>query len=195
MPEALTHDVTQLLLEWSNGDQSALDKLVPVVDRELRRLAHHYMSRERAGHTLQTTALVNEAFVRLVNRKSVQWQNRAHFFGIAAQLMRTILVDHARSHACAKRGGGAGKLELDEALAVSQQKAAEVIALDDALNALALIDPQQSRIVELRFFGGLTVEEAAEVLHVSPATIKREWSSAKAWLYRELQPQKGTKTS
>jgi RNA polymerase sigma factor (TIGR02999 family) len=195
MPEALTHDVTQLLLEWSNGDQSALDKLVPVVDRELRRLAHHYMSRERAGHTLQTTALVNEAFVRLVNRKSVQWQNRAHFFGIAAQLMRTILVDHARSHACAKRGGGAGKLELDEALAVSQQKAAEVIALDDALNELALIDPQQSRIVELRFFGGLTVEEAAEVLHVSPATIKREWSSAKAWLYRELQPQKGTKTS
>jgi len=193
MPEALTHDVTQLLLEWSNGDQSALDKLVPVVDRELRRLAHHYMSRERAGHTLQTTALVNEAFVRLVNRKSVQWQNRAHFFGIAAQLMRTILVDHARSHACAKRGGGAGKLELDEALAVSQQKAAEVIALDDALNELALIDPQQSRIVELRFFGGLTVEEAAEVLHVSPATIKREWSSAKAWLYRELQPQKGTK--
>jgi RNA polymerase sigma factor (TIGR02999 family) len=195
MPEALTHDVTQLLLEWSNGDQSALDKLVSVVDRELRRLAHHYMSRERAGHTLQTTALVNEAFVRLVNRKSVQWQNRAHFFGIAAQLMRTILVDHARSHTCAKRGGGAGKLELDEALAVSQQKAAEVIALDDALNALALIDPQQSRIVELRFFGGLTVEEAAEVLHISPATIKREWSSAKAWLYRELQPQKGTKTS
>ena len=194
MPEALTHDVTQLLLEWSNGDQSALDKLVPVVDRELRRLAHHYMSRERAGHTLQTTALVNEAFVRLVNRKSVQWQNRAHFFGIAAQLMRTILVDHARSHACAKRGGGAGKLELDEALAVSQQKAAEVIALDDALKELALIDPQQSRIVELRFFGGLTVEEAAEVLHVSPATIKREWSSAKAWLYRELQPQKGSKS-
>jgi RNA polymerase sigma factor (TIGR02999 family) len=186
MTEALTHDVTQLLIEWSNGDRAALDKLVPVVDRELRRLAHHYMSRERADHTLQTTALVNEAFVRLVNRKSIQWQNRAHFFGIAAQLMRTILVDHARSHACAKRGGGAGNLELDEALAVSQQKASEVIALDDALNQLALIDPQQSRIVELRFFGGLTVEEAAEVLHISPATIKREWSSAKAWLYREL---------
>ena len=195
MPDALTHDVTHLLIEWSNGDQAALDKLVPVVDRELRRLAHHYMSRERADHTLQTTALVNEAFVRLVNRKSVQWQNRAHFFGLAAQLMRTILVDHARSHACEKRGGGAGKLELDEALAVSQQKASEVIALDDALKELALIDPQQSRIVELRFFGGLTVEEAAEVLHVSPATIKREWSSAKAWLYRELQPQKGTKSS
>jgi len=186
MTEAQTHEVTQLLIDWSNGDRAALDKLVPVVDRELRRLAHHYMSRERADHTLQTTALVNEAFVRLVNRKNIQWQNRAHFFGIAAQLMRAILVDHARSHACAKRGGGAGKLELDEALAVSQQKASEVIALDDALNQLALIDAQQSRIVELRFFGGLTVEEAAEVLHVSPATIKREWSSAKAWLYREL---------
>jgi RNA polymerase sigma factor (TIGR02999 family) len=186
MTEAQTHEVTQLLIDWSNGDQAALDKLVPAVDRELRRLAHHYMRGERPDHTLQTTALVNEAFVRLVNRKSIQWQNRAHFFGIAAQLMRTILVDHARSHACAKRGGGAGRLELDEALAVSQQKASEVIALDDALKALALIDPQQSRIVELRFFGGLTVEEAAEVLHVSPATIKREWSSAKAWLYREL---------
>jgi RNA polymerase sigma factor (TIGR02999 family) len=144
------------------------------------------MTRERAGHTLQTTALVNEAFLRLVNRKNLQWQNRAHFFGIAAQLMRTILVDHARSHASAKRGGGARKLELDEAMVVSQQKASEVIALDDALNQLALLDPQQSRIVELRFFGGLTVEEAAEVLQVSPATIKREWSTAKAWLYHEL---------
>jgi RNA polymerase sigma factor (TIGR02999 family) len=186
MTDAQTHEVTQLLIDWSNGDQAALDKLMPVVDRELRRLAHHYMRGERPDHTLQTTALVNEAFVRLVNRKSIQWQNRAHFFGIAAQLMRTILVDHARSHACAKRGGGAGRLELDEALAMSQQKASEVIALDDALKTLALIDPQQSRIVELRFFGGLTVEEAAEVLKVSPATIKREWSSAKAWLYREL---------
>ena len=184
--EAQTHDVTQLLIDWSNGDQAALAKLVPVVEQELRRLAHHYMSRERAGHTLQTTALVNEAFVRLANRKRMQWQNRAHFFGIAAQLMRTILVDHARSHACAKRGGGAEKLELNEALVVSQQKAAEVIALDEALKELELIDPRQSRIVELRFFGGLTVEEAAEVLHVSPVTIKREWSTAKAWLYRNL---------
>ena len=184
--EAQTHDVTQLLIDWSNGDQAALAKLVPVVEQELRRLAHHYMSRERAGHTLQTTALVNEAFVRLANRKRMQWQNRAHFFGIAAQLMRTSLVDHARSHACAKRGGGAEKLELNEALVVSQQKAAEVIALDEALKELELIDPRQSRIVELRFFGGLTVEEAAEVLHVSPVTIKREWSTAKAWLYRNL---------
>ena len=186
MSESQTHEVTQLLLDWSNGDRAAFDKLLPLVDVELRRLAHRYMSRERAGHTLQTTALVNEAFVRLVNRKNVHWQNRAHFFGIAAQLMRTILVDHARSHACAKRGGGVARLELDEALVVSQQKAAEVIALDHALKELALIDPQQSRIVELRFFGGLTVEETAEVLHVSPATIKREWSTAKAWLYREL---------
>jgi len=181
-----THELTQLLIDWSNGDRAALDKLMPLIDSELRRLAHRYMTRERAGHTLQTTALVNEAFLRLVNRKNLQWQNRAHFFGIAAQLMRTILVDHARSHASAKRGGGARKLELDEAMVVSQQKASEVIALDDALKQLALLDPQQSRIVELRFFGGLTVEQAAEVLQVSPATIKREWSTAKAWLYHEL---------
>ena len=184
--EAETHDVTQLLIDWSNGDQAALDKLAPIVEQELRRLAHHYMRGERPGHTLQTTALVNEAFVRLANRKRMQWQNRAHFFGIAAQLMRTILVDHARSHACAKRGGGAEKLELNEAMVVSQQKASEVIALDEALKELELIDPRQSRIVELRFFGGLTVEEAAEVLHVSPMTIKREWSTAKAWLYHNL---------
>jgi RNA polymerase sigma factor (TIGR02999 family) len=186
MTEPQTHGVTQLLIDWSNGDQSAFDKLMPLIDEELRRLAHHYMSRERVGHTLQTTALVNEAFLKLVNRKNLQWQNRAHFFGLAAQVMRTILVDHARSHASAKRGGGARNLELDEALLVSQQKASEVVALDEALNQLALIDLRQSRIVELRFFGGLTVEEAAEVLHVSPVTIKREWSTAKAWLYREL---------
>jgi len=187
MVEAQTHDLTQLLVDWSHGDKAALDKLMPLVDEELRRLAHRYMSRERAGHTLQTTALVNEAFLRLINRSKVDWQNRAHFFGLAAQLMRTILVDHARSHACAKRGGGADKLELDEGLVVSQQKASEVLALDDALKELAVIDPEQGRIVELRFFGGLTVEETAEVLHISPATVKREWSTAKAWLYRELQ--------
>lgn len=186
MTEASTHQVTQLLIDWSNGDQSAFDRLMPLIDEELRRLAHRYMSRERAGHTLQTTALVNEAFLRLVNRKNLQWQNRAHFFGLAAQVMRTILVDHARSHASAKRGGGARNLELDEAMVISQQKASEVIALDEALKRLALIDPRQSRIVELRFFGGLTVEEAAEVLHISPVTIKREWSTAKAWLYHEL---------
>jgi len=186
MAEVDTHEVTQLLIDWSNGDRAALDALVPLVEEELRRLAHRYMGRERVDHTLQTTALVNEAYVRLVNRKNVKWQNRAHFFGIAAQLMRTILVDHARSRASAKRGGAAGKLQLDEALVVSEQKASEVIALDDALNQLALMDAQQSRIVELRFFGGLTVEETAEVLHLSPATIKREWSTAKAWLYHQL---------
>jgi RNA polymerase sigma-70 factor (ECF subfamily) len=149
-------------------------------------MAHRYMSRERPGHTMQTTALVNEAYVRLVNRKDVHWQNRAHFFAIAAELMRTILVDHARSHAYAKRGGGAQKIELDEAMIVSQVRAAVVVALDDVLKELAKIDPQQSRFVELRFFGGLTIEETAEVLHLSAATIKREWSTAKAWLYHEL---------
>lgn len=186
MTQASTHEVTQLLIEWSNGDKAALDKLIPLIHEELRRLAHHYMSRERPGHTLQTTALVDEAYVRLVNRKDVHWQNRAHFFAISAQLMRSILVDHARSHAYAKRGGGARKISLDETLIVSQQRAAEVVALDDVLKELADFDPQQSRIVELRFFGGLTIEETAEVLDLSTATIKREWSTAKAWLYHEL---------
>jgi len=180
------HEVTQLLIAWSNGDKAALNKLMPLIYDELRQLARHYMSRERAGHTLQTTALVNEAYVRLVNRKGVHWQNRAHFFAIAAQLMRSILVDHARSHAYAKRGGGARKIALDDAMVISQQRAAEVVALDDALKRLAEIDPLQSRLVEMKFFGGLTIEETAEVLGLSPATIKREWSTAKAWLYHEL---------
>jgi len=149
-----SHEVTQLLIQWSNGDKAALDKLMPLIYEELRQLARHYMNRERAGHTLQTTALVNEAYLRLINRKQVHWQNRAHFFAIAAHLMRSILVDHARSHAYAKRGGGARKIALDEALAVSQQRAADVVALDDALKRLAEIDRQQSRIVELKFFGG-----------------------------------------
>jgi len=186
MSQASTHEVTQLLIEWSNGDKAALDKLMPLIHEELRRLARHYMSRERAGHTLQTTALVNEAYVRLVNRKEVHWQNREHFFAIAAQSMRGILVDHARSHAFAKRSGGIRNVTLDEALIVSQERAAEVVALDDALNQLEQIDPQQGRIVELRFFGGLTIEQTAEALHLSPATIKREWKTAKAWLYHEL---------
>ena len=186
MTQGSTHEVTRLLLDWSNGDKTALDKLMPLIYEELRRLAHRYMSRERAGHTMQTTALVNEAYVRLINRKNVHWQDRAHFFAIAAELMRTILVDHARSHATAKRGGGAHKLSLEEALVVSHERAAEVVALDEALNALAVIDPKQSRIVELRFFGGLTIEETAEVLDLSAATIKREWTTAKAWLYHEL---------
>lgn len=186
MSQPLTHEVTQLLLAWSDGDQNALDKLTPLVYEELRRMAHRYMSREQPGHTMQTTALVNEAYLRLVNSDAVQWQNRAHFFAIAAQVMRHILVDHARSHAYAKRGGGARKISLDEATVVSQERAAEVVALDEALKEFAQIDPQQSRIVELRFFGGLTIEETAEVLGLSPATIKREWKTAKAWLYHEL---------
>jgi len=186
MSQNPTKEVAQLLIAWSSGDKAALDRLMPLIHQELRRLAHRYMSRERPGHTLQTTALVNEAYVRLVNRKNVHWQNRAHFFAIAAELMRTILVDHARSHAFAKRGGGARNITLDEALVVSQERAAEVVALDEALKGLADIDPQQSRVVELRFFGGLTIEETAEVLHLSAGTIKREWRSAKAWLYHEL---------
>jgi RNA polymerase sigma factor (TIGR02999 family) len=144
------------------------------------------MSREHPGHTLQTTAVVNEAYLRLINRQRVRWQNRAHFFAIAAHLMRSILVDHARSHAYAKRGGGARKIALDEAMIISQERAADVVGLDEALGQLAEIDPQQSRIVEMRFFAGLTIEETAEVLSLSPATIKREWSTAKAWLYHEL---------
>ena len=186
MSQPSTHEVTQLLIAWSSGDKAALDSLMPLIHEELRRLAHRYMSRERMGHTLQTTALVNEAYVRLVNRKDVHWQNRAHFFAIAAELMRTILVDHARSHAYQKRGGGARNITLDEAMVVSQERAAEVVALDDVLKELAVFDLQQSRIVELRFFGGLTIEETAEVLELSPATIKREWKTAKAWLYHEL---------
>jgi len=186
MTQPAPHEVTQLLIDWSNGDTAALDKLVPLIHEELRRLAHHYMSRERPGHTLQTTALVDEAYLRLVNRKDVQWQNRAHFFAIAANLMRNILVDHARSHAYAKRGGGALKIELDEAMIVSQERAAEVVALDEALKELATFDEAQSRIVELRFFGGLTIEETAEAMAISPTTIKREWRSARAWLYDRL---------
>src|SRR2546429_5671742 len=169
-----SHEVTQLLIQWSNGDKAALDKLMPLIYEELRQLARHYMNRERAGHTLQTTAVVNEAYLRLINRKRVRWQNRAHFFAIAAHLMRCILVDHARSHAYAKRGGGARKIALDEAMVISQERAAEVVALGEALDQLAEIDPRQSRIVEMRFFGGLTIEETAEVLSPSPAPIKHE---------------------
>jgi len=190
MRQRSTHEVTQLLIEWSNGDKAALDKLMPLIYDELRRLAHHYMSREHPGHTLQTTAVVNEAYLRLINRKRVRWQNRAHFFAIAAHLMRSILVDHARSHASAKRGGGTRTIALDEAMIISQERAAEVVALDEALGQLAEIDPQQSGIVEMRFFAGLTIEETAEVLSLSPATIKREWSMAKAWLFHKISNSK-----
>lgn len=159
---------------------------MPLVYGELRRLAKAYLRRERSDHTLQSTALVNEAFLRLVNQRNVQWKNRAHFFGIAAQLIRRILVDHARAHQAGKRGAGAFKLSLDEAIGVAEKQDLDLVALDDALQRLCEFDPQQSRIVELRFFAGLSIEETSEVLGISPATVKREWSTARAWLYRDL---------
>lgn len=179
-------EISQLLAAWGNGDRQALDELTPLVYEELRKLAHHYMSRERPGHTLQTTALVNEAYLRLVNQNETHWQNRSHFFGIAAQLMRRILVDHARNHARGKRGGGVRNESFDEAAVLSPERGAVVVALDDALKKLAEIDCRKCRVVELRYFGGLTVEETAEVLKVSPVTVKRDWSVAKAWLHREI---------
>jgi RNA polymerase sigma factor (TIGR02999 family) len=186
MPSTGNSDVTRLLSDWSNGDRRALDELLPLVYEELRHLANAYLRRERDGHTLQSTALVHEAFLRLVNQHEVQWQGRAHFFGIAAQMIRRILVDHARAQGAAKRGAGAVRLELGEALAVAQQRDLDLIALDDALERLAIMDERQSRIVELRFFAGLSVEDTADVLGISTATVKREWSSARAWLFREV---------
>ncbi len=180
------HEVTQLLIAWSNGDRGALEKLIPMVYDELRRLARRYMNREPAGHPLQTTALVNEAYLRLIEQKEVKWQNRAHFFAISAQLMRRILVSMARARYADKRGGEARQVSLDEAMVFSDERAAELVALDDAMNELATLDPRRSRVVELRHFGGLSVEETAEVLKVSPDTVMREWKRAKAWLYAEL---------
>ena len=159
---------------------------MPLVDRELPRLAHHYMRRENPGHTLQTTALVNEAYLKLVDQKQVHWKNRAHFFALAAELMRRILVDRARRRQSAKRGGGAYKISLDEAMIVSPKRGADLIALDEVLNRLAAIDPRKSKVVELRFFGGLSIEETAEALHISAVTVMREWSMARAWLYNSL---------
>jgi RNA polymerase sigma factor (TIGR02999 family) len=179
-------DVTRLLVEWSQGDQRALEQLTPLVYTELRRLADRYVRRERPGHTLQSTALVHEAWMKLIDQRNVHWQNRAHFFGVAAQLIRRILVDYARNRHAAKRGAHAAKLSLDEAIAVPQKRDLNLVALDDALDSLAILDAQQSRIVELRFFAGLSIEETAEVLHISAATVKREWVTAKAWLYREM---------
>ena len=180
------NEVTQLLVAWTSGDQEARDKLVSVVYQELHRLAHHYMKRESAGHTLQTSALVNEAFLRLVDQRDVQWRNRAHFFGIAAQMMRRILVDYARSRRYAKRGGGAHPISLNETMIVSDERSAEIVALDEGLERLPEFDPRKGHIVELRFFGGLTIEETAEVLDVSPGTVMRDWTLAKAWLRREM---------
>ena len=178
--------ITQLLLDWSEGNHAALEHLTPLVYGELHRLAHHYMNRERAGHTLQTSALVNEAFLRLVDQRNVKWNNRAHFFAIAAQMMRRILVDYARNHLYAKRGAGAVHVTLDHAHAVSNEPTAEVTVLDEALKKLEALDPQQGRVVELRFFGGLTIKETAEAMGISVDMVKREWSTAKAWLYREM---------
>ena len=181
-----TQQVTKLLQAWGQGQDAALDELLPVVHQELRRLARRYMFGERPSHTLQTTALVNEAYLRLVNSRQVNWQNRAHFFAISAQLMRRILVDSARARGGQKRGGGIPKVTLDEALVGPQEKGQDLIALDDALKALSEVDPRKSRVVELRFFGGLGVEETAEVLKVHPNTVLRDWRLAKAWLKREM---------
>jgi RNA polymerase sigma factor (TIGR02999 family) len=183
-------EVTQLLLAWSDGDNSALEKLIPLVYDELRRLARRYMVRERSGHTLQTTALVNEAYLRMVDLKEVQWQNRAHFFAVSAQLMRHILVDFARSRGYKKRGGGTVQIPIDDALDVSTHEPSDLIALDDALNSLAEIDARKSKVVEMRFFGGLSVEETAHVLKVSPETVMRDWKMAKVWLLREISGDK-----
>ena len=179
-------EITRLLLAWSDGDRAALERLMPLVERELHRIARRYMRREDPGHTLQTTAVVNEAYLKLIDQRSVRWQNRAHFFAIAAQMMRRILIDHARTQTRAKRGGGAPTLSLDEAAVLSDERAADLVALDDALTSLAAVDPRKSRVVELRFFGGLTEEEIAEVLGVAPRTVERDWNLAQAWLYREM---------
>lgn len=185
-PSSSQQEVTQLLKDWSGGDEGALGKLIPLVQPELHRLAHHYMSRERAGHTLQTTALLNEAYLQLVDDPKRNWQNRTHFMAAAAQLMRRIIVDYARERRSLKRGGGALKVSLDEAALVTEKQSEELLALDEALERLAVQDPRKSQIVELRYFGGLTVEETAEFLKLSHRTVKREWRMAKAWLYRAL---------
>ncbi|HEX7317646.1 MAG TPA: sigma-70 family RNA polymerase sigma factor [Pyrinomonadaceae bacterium] len=180
-------EVTRLLADWNSGDESALDRLMPLVYAELRRLARLHLRHERPGHTIQPTALINEAYLRLVDLKDVHWQNRAHFFGIAAQAMRRVLVDHARARLAHKRGGGALQVSLAEVAAVAEAPTADLLALDEALEELAKVDPRKARVVELRFFGGLSVEETAEVLKVSAATVIHDWRMAKAWLYREVK--------
>jgi len=181
-----THEITQLLVAWNNGDGVALDQLMPLVHTELHRIARRYMAAERPGHILQTTALINEAYLRLIDWKNVEWQNRAHFFGLAAQVMRHILVDFARAQAREKRGGGGLQVSLSKAANIDSEQSADLVALDDALQALEKLDPRQARVVELRFFAGLSLEETAEVLKVSVGTVRRDWSLAEAWLYREL---------
>ena len=185
MPEEQSHELTENLQRWSNGDAEALEKLTPVVYAELHRIAKRYMGREREGHTLQTTALVNEAYVRLIDWKTAKWENRAHFFGVSAQLMRRILVDFARKRP-SKKERALQQVSLEEAFAVTNEKDADLVALDEALTELAAFDARKARIVELKFFGGLNVEETAEVIGVSPVTVMREWQKAKAWLYLQL---------
>jgi len=185
-PPVKQHEITELLEQWSGGNQSALDRLYPLVYEELRRLARSYMKREQKGHTLQTTALINEAYVRLVDQHNVHWQNRSHFFAISAQIMRRILVDHARRYLQAKRGGGALRVSLDEGMIVASERSEEVLMLDEALANLALLDPRRSQVVELRYFAGLNNQEIASVLKISENTVMRDWNLARAWLYQQL---------
>lgn len=184
MPTMSPQEVTQLLADWGRGDKSAFDKLFPLVHDELRRIARRQMSHERPGHTLQATALVNEAYLKLAGQEGFEWRSRAHFYAVCAQVMRHILIDHARAHARDKRGGGAIQVSLDEAAVIAEEQAAEYLALDEALCFLESVDPQKGRIVELRYFGGLSVEETAEVLDISPRTVRREWQRSRAWLYK-----------
>lgn len=192
MTEQAHHEVTQLLQAWRGGERAALDRLVPLVEAELRRLAHIYMMRERPGHTLQTNALVNEAYLRLIDIKKVDWQDRAHFFAISANVIRQVLMQHARTRCAGKRGGGAARIELEEALVPAPESDESWLALDDALNRLAAIDPREAKVVEMRFFGGLSEEETAQVLGISDRTVRRDWDHAKAWLYQELR--RGTRS-
>jgi RNA polymerase sigma factor (TIGR02999 family) len=187
MPESSPAQVTHLLLAWGQGDEVALDRLIPIVHAELRRVARRQMGHERVGHTLQATALVHEAYLKLIDIRQVQWQNRAHFFAISSRLMRRILVDHARARGYQKRGGGAHNVTLDEALIVSEERGSDLVAVDDALEALAARDQRKSQVVEMRFFGGLSIEETAEALHISIRTVKRDWTMAQLWLLRKLK--------
>lgn len=194
MPTISPQDVTRLLADWSKGDRSALEKLFPVVQTELRRIARYQMSHERPGHTLQATALVNEAFLKLAGQDQFEWHDRAHFYAVCAQVMRHILIDHARAHARDKRGGGAIQVSLSEVAMMGAEQAGDFVALDEALRALDIVDPQKGRIVELRYFAGLSIDETAEVLKISPRTVRREWRRAKAWLYRMICEEGGDET-